>query len=108
MANETQEKRPVSQYAEGTFLAAIFSPEHDNAKIISLLKEKSVEVPAWSALRNQYYPDLHEIVTNKKRRPKDKKGKDYVEKAARVTYDAERMFTNRLIEMMFTIPVTRE
>ena len=103
---ETQEKKPV--YAEGSFLAAIFSPEHDDAKVISLLKERSVEVPAWSDLRQQYYPDLHEIITNRKRRPKDKKGKDYVEKAARVTYDAERMFVNRLLEMMFTLPVTRE
>lgn len=108
MEKQNQEKKPVSQYAEGSFLAAIFSPEHDDAKVITLLKEKSVEVPAWSLLRTQYYPELHEIITNKKRRPKDKKGKDYTEKAARVTYDAERMFVNRLLEMMFTIPVSRE
>lgn len=108
MAKEVKEQKPASKYAEGSFLGQIFSPEHDDAKVIELLKEKSVEVPSWELLRSQYYPDLHEIITNKKRRPKDKKGKDYIEKPARVTYDAERIFVNRLLEMMFTIPPTRE
>lgn len=104
MATETTNQQEKPQ----TFLDSIFSPEHDDAKVISLLKEKSISVPAWSKLRKDYYPEEHEIITNKKRRPKDKKVGDSVEKPARVTYDAERMYTNRLLEMMFTLPVTRE
>lgn len=101
-------EQTVKQEAPQTFLGQIFSPEHDDAKVIALLKEKSIEVPSWAKLRRDYYPEEHEIITNRKRRPEDKKVGKYVEKPARVTYDAERMYTNRLLEMMFTLPVTRE
>lgn len=76
--------------------------------IILHLKEKSINVPDWNVLVKDYDPKQHEIITNPKRRPKDKTKGDQQDKVAKVTYPAERNTVRRLAQMMFTIPVKRE
>jgi hypothetical protein len=74
---------------------------------ISDLKEKDVDVTPWSELSKEYIPSEHEIMTDKITR-KDKTRKDgTVEKVARVTYGSQRMYSRRMTQMAFSIPVAR-
>lgn len=78
------------------------------SRVIASLKEKSVDVPEWATISKSYDPTSHEIVTNKKRRPKDKKRGDVEERVARIVYPAEKNTVRRMTQMMFTLPVTRK
>ena len=89
-------------------LKEIFAAGRSIDDIISDLKEKDVDVMSWSDLSNEYIPSMHEIMTDKVTR-KDKTRKDgTVEKVARVTYGSQRMYTRRMTQMAFSIPVERQ
>jgi len=75
--------------------------------IISDLKEKQVCVPKWEELVKEYDPKQHEIVTDTITR-KDKVRKDGIEKVARITYAMQRTSVKRMVQMAFSIPVSRE
>jgi len=88
-------------------LKEIFTEGRSINDIISDLKEKDVEVMPWSKLSKEYIPSKHEIMTDKITR-KDKTRKDgTVEKVARVTYGSQRMYSRRMTQMTFSIPVER-
>ena len=88
-------------------LQEIFTEGRSINDIISDLKEKDVEVTPWSKLSKEYIPSKHEIMTDKITR-KDKIHKSgTVEKVARVTYGSQRMYSRRMTQMAFSIPVER-
>lgn len=76
-------------------------------EIIKKLKEKSVEVPEWSATSKEYEVENHDIVADETLRPKEKAKNGQREVPAKVTYGAEKIATRRMAQMAFTIPVKR-
>lgn len=77
------------------------------ADAIKALMQKSVEVPTWAKLKEQYDPSLHQICTDRIGR-KDKVGKrGNVEKVARISVPVEQLLTKRMTEFTFAIPVQR-
>ena len=93
------------------FLQKIFYHEdgtpQDAAFIIGQLQTKPIYFPRWDAIRKDYDPKYHEIITSHERRPKDRKRGDVIEKYARVAYPAELNTVRRMVQMCFTIPVKR-
>lgn len=81
--------------------------EGDHKGALKLLKDKTGCVPEWSVLVKDYDTNKHDIIADPMLRPKDKKKKNYTEKAARITYAAEKIATRRMGQMCFTIPVQR-
>ena len=77
------------------------------SEIISDLKERSIYVPSWSVLLNDYEPELHRI-TNDKTGRRDKIHKDgHKDEAARIPLALEKLLTKRITEFTFAIPVKR-
>lgn len=75
--------------------------------IITELKKKSVDVPDWAVLLNDYEPTLHNIVKDQVGR-KDKQRKDgVVEKASRIYVGMEKLLCHRYNEYTFSLPVKR-
>lgn len=88
-------------------ITAILDKSRSNDDIISDLKEKSVEIPAWGKLIKQYEPSKHEIVTDTTSR-KDKIRSDGVkEEASRLYIGLEKLLAKRVTEFTFAIPVKR-
>lgn len=77
------------------------------SSIISILKNKSIIVPAWNKLIDDYEPTKHEIVTDTISR-KDRIRKDGVkEEASRIYIGLEKLLVKRMTEFMFAINVKR-
>lgn len=75
--------------------------------IIKQLKNKSVSIPAWSSLINDYEPEKHEIVNDTISR-KDRIRKDGTkEEASRIYIGLEKLLVKRMTEFMFAIRVKR-
>jgi len=88
-------------------LEKIFAEGRSINDTISDLKEKEVDVRIWDDLSNEYVPSKHEIITDTISR-KDKVRRDRtIEKVARVTYGSQRMYSRRMTQMAFSIPVER-
>lgn len=75
--------------------------------IITDLKTKSVDVPAWSDLRKEYEPTLHKIVEDTASRRDRTRSDGTLEKASRIYLGLEKLLTNRITEFMFAIPPKR-
>lgn len=75
--------------------------------IITDLKEKSVEVPAWSDLLKAYEPTFHTIVNDKTNRRDRTRSDGTVEKASRIYLGLEKLLTSRITEFIFAIPPKR-
>lgn len=75
--------------------------------IISDLKEKSVDIPAWSDLVKQYEPTFHDIVDDKINRRDRTRSDGTIEKASRIYLGLEKLLTSRITEFMFAIPPRR-
>lgn len=73
---------------------------------INALKNKSVKVPSWGKLEQEYNPRKHPVFTDPNYTDKVKKG--VVEKMTRVTYAMQKQAVKRMKELMFTIPVKRK
>lgn len=74
---------------------------------INQLKDKTVEVPLWSKLINDYEPELHEIVKDHTTRKDKTRSDGAVEYASRIYIGLEKLLTKRMVEFMFSIPVKR-
>ena len=75
--------------------------------IITELKKKSVEVPDWAVLINDYEPTKHKIVNDLVGR-KDRERSDHVlEKASRIYVGMEKLLSHRYNEYTFSIPPKR-
>lgn len=76
-------------------------------EIISNLKTKSVIVPSWDELLQDYDPTRHEIVSDRLNRKDKLRSDGVVEKAARIYIAMEQLAVKRMTEFMFAIPVKR-
>ena len=75
--------------------------------IISELKERSYQVPAWTDLVKDYEPELHTIVNDRIGR-KDKVHSDgTMDKAARIPLALEKLLTKRVTDFTFAIQPKR-
>lgn len=89
-------------------LEEILDPNRPIADRISDLSISSVDVPQWKDLCKDYDPMLHEIVSDNTSR-KDRDRSDGVrDKAARIPFGMEMLFSERLSEFMFVNPVRRD
>lgn len=75
--------------------------------VISDLKNKSVSVPEWSKLQDDYEPTKHHIVKDKETRKDKTKSDGSLEKASRIYIGLEKLLTKRTTEFAFAIPVRR-
>lgn len=75
--------------------------------IITDLKDKSVDVPAWSDLKKDYEPKLHKIVDDKIGRRDRTRSDGTLEEASRIYLGLEKLLTARITEFMFAIPTKR-
>lgn len=75
---------------------------------VSNFSVKSVYVPLWSEIAREYYPELHDIILNKRLRPLDTPCEGgMIDRAARITYPAEKRTVREFVQMGFTNPVIR-
>ncbi len=88
-------------------ITAILDSSRAIEDIISDLKEKTVSVPSWGKLVEDYEPKLHKIVTDNTTRKDKVKSDGTVEKASRIYIGLEKLLTKRMTEFMFSIPVKR-
>ena len=85
----------------------IFAPENKPDDIIAILSSRRKECPSWSKIENDFNPDKHDIVAHPELRPSDKRKNGKLERAAKLTYPAEKIATRKATQMAFSIPVTR-
>ena len=77
------------------------------SEIISELKERTILIPDWKNLVNDYETLLHKIVNDKQGR-KDKIHSDgSKDEAARIPIGLEQLLTKRVTDFTFSIPVKR-
>lgn len=76
-------------------------------EIISDLKAKSIEVPAWSKLEKDYDPEKHEIVDDKTNRKDKTRSDGVIETSSRIHLGLEELAVKRMTGFMFAIPVKR-
>jgi len=88
-------------------ITTILDSSRPVADIISDLKEKSVEVPEWSKLLNDYEPTRHRIVNDKENRKDKVKSDGTLERASRIHLGLEKLLTKRTTEFAFAIPIRR-
>lgn len=85
----------------------ILSSQTEKDKVWQL-KQKSLTIPSWSKILNDYEPTKHAIVTDKhSRKDKVRKGDGFVEKASRIHIGLEQLITRRMTEFCFAIPPKR-
>ena len=75
------------------------------SEIISDLKKKSVTVPSWSVLLQDYEPSRHKVVHDHVSLKDKKNG---AEPSARLALGLEKLLCRRMNEFTFAIPVKRE
>lgn len=88
-------------------ITSILDNSRSADEVINDLKEKTVAVPSWSKLINDYEPKLHTIVSDTVTRKDKIKSDGTVEKASRIYIGLEKLLTKRITEFMFSIPVRR-
>lgn len=88
-------------------ITAILDSSRPITDIISDLKEKSVDVPEWSKLLNDYEPTKHRIVNDKENRKDKVKSDGTLERASRIHLGLEKLLTKRTTEFAFAIPIRR-
>lgn len=87
-------------------IKTLFSEDRPISEIITQLKNKSVDVPAWDLLLKKYDPKQHDVMDKAKRPDRVVQGKP-VEEAARTYLALEKLAVKRMSEFMFSIPVKR-
>lgn len=88
-------------------ITAILDSSRPVTDVISDLKNKSINVPEWSKLLEDYEPTKHRIVDDKETRKDKIKSDGQVEKASRIYIGLEKLLTKRTTEFAFAIPVRR-
>lgn len=87
-------------------LAEILMLDTIQAKV-SALKEKSVCVPDWETLLEDYEPMKHAILEDKTSRVDKHRSDGTEEPASRISIGLEKLLTKRVNEFTFAIPVRR-
>lgn len=79
----------------------------DISETISMLKDKSVSIPAWEKLLIDYDPMKHEILSDTISLKDKTRADGQVDKSARITIGLEKLHVRRMSEFTFSIPVKR-
>jgi hypothetical protein len=85
----------------------LFIAQHNAAEAVEYLSYKSIDVPPWSKLLQNYEPTLHRIVHDHIYRRDKTRSDGVVERASRIYIGLEKLLTARMCEFMFAIPVKR-
>lgn len=80
---------------------------HTPDELIAYLTQKKISVPAWSALKTDYDPELHRITNDHTGRTDKLRNDGTMDKASRIHLGLERLLTSRTNEFMFATPVKR-
>lgn len=75
--------------------------------IINELKKKSVDVPSWETLLNDYEPTKHKICSDRVGRKDRERSDGVTEIASRIHVGMEKLLSHRYNEYTFSIPVKR-
>ena len=92
-------------------IQTLFAEGADVQKIIRQIRDekKSLSIPPWSDIKNEYYPHLHRIMTDTEWwKDKETKDKSNPYKVSRITYALQMIATRRMTQMAFAIPVRRD
>jgi hypothetical protein len=79
----------------------------DPGLLIKTLKQKSIDVPAWSRIEEEYEPMRHKILFDHTRRMDKVLSNKKVEKAARIAIGLEKLHAHRIADFAFAKPVKR-
>ena len=88
-------------------ITQILNSSRSSDDIITDLKIKSVELPEWSKLLEDYEPTLHKIVHDTDSRKDKIRSDGSKEVASRIHIGLEKLLVKRMTEFMFAIPVKR-
>lgn len=86
-------------------ITAILDPSRNVTDIINDLKEKSIDIPEWDKLINDYEPTKHKIVQDHCTRKDKERSDGVIEIASRIHVGLEKLLTKRMTEFMYAIPV---
>ncbi len=90
-----------------TDLVTIFTKIATTQGKIDALKEKSLHIPSWKVLIENYEPLKHKIATDEQSRKKKVRSDGTIEEPARITIGLEKLLCKRVNEFTFAIPVKR-
>ena len=82
-------------------------PGRDAMSVISDLKQKTITIPSWTTLKNEYDPKMHPVMTDVTYRDKYNKKTGQIEKVTRIALGLQKLAVKRMTELMFAIPVHR-
>lgn len=82
-------------------------PGRDAMSVISDLKQKTITIPSWTTLKNEYDPKMHPVMTDATYRDKYNKKTGQIEKVTRIALGLQKLAVKRMTELMFAIPVHR-
>lgn len=88
-------------------ITAILDPSRNVTDIINDLKQKSIDIPEWDKLINDYEPTKHKIVQDHCNRKDKERSDGVIEIASRIHVGLEKLLTKRITEFMYAIPVKR-
>ncbi len=77
------------------------------SETISMLKDKSVNVPKWEKLFTDYEPMKHAILSDTTSLKDKVRSDGQVDKSARIVIGLEKLHVKRMAEFTFSIPVKR-
>ena len=75
------------------------------SETISMLKDKSVNVPKWEKLFTDYEPMKHAILSDTTSLKDKVRSDGQVDKSARIVIGLEKLHVKRMAEFTFSIPV---
>lgn len=89
-------------------LKDILNSGREPSEVINDLKAKSVSIPSWDSLLQDYDPMNHAIMHDPNRAPVVREGAKAPEQPSRIHLGLERLLTSRLNEFTFATPVRRD
>lgn len=89
---------------EDELIQAILALDVDRQ--VEAFRRKSVSVPSWDELKQEYLPENHPVM-NKALYPDITHKDGSLTKVTRITYDLQRLAVRRMTELCYGIPVSR-
>lgn len=94
-------------FSEMPDIKSIIDFSRKASDIISDLKEKSVTVPDWNKLQEDYEPKKHKILSDTTTLKDKVRSDGTLEPSARISVGLEKLLAKRVSEFTFAIPVRR-
>lgn len=97
----------ITFFANMADIKSIIDFTRKEGDIIADLKEKSVPVPDWNKLLEEYEPTKHKILSDTATLKDKTRSDGTLEPSARITIGLEKLLAKRVAEFTFAIPVKR-